>query len=385
MRHYLICLLLATTAYLIAQQAPVSPAQLQQQAEARQADIDSRQALRGFVPNDGVPHLAPADHQTISETEAARCLPIRTVALDGERSKEFVAYLKQALENMALQPRRENTTQFAVSRAGQPACLHAAAMEQLGQETQNAIIDAGWITTRVLFAEQDLNDGTLTLTVLPGYTGDKRFAEDTAEQYLPNLYSTIPGKSRQLLSLRDIEQGLENLRRLPNAQANIDIVPGKSRGQSDLLVHWQQSRWYRFNFTVDDSGSQATGKYLGTLGFAIDNPLRLADNLAFNYSRNVSPGKRQSSPSGHSGRGRTDNYSANYSLPIGYWEVDLKASRYYYDQAVAGQTLTYHYQGASTQAHANIRRTLFRSARNKLEASAGFWQKTNKSYVDSHL
>lgn len=379
MRYALILFFFIISA-VAAQQTPVSPAQLQQQAEARQAEIDNRQGLRGFQPSEN-PSSSSFEVLPVSPDETP-CLPIQYVALEGDQNQRFAVYLRKTLDKMALHPRRNSNVQFHISHAGQPSCLDATMIERMSEETQNAIIDAGWITTRIIVADQDLNNGILTLTALAGYAGNKHFSDHTSGQRTPALFNTIPIKHGELLSLRDVEQGLENLRRLPNVQANIDIVPGNVQGQSDLQISWQQERWYRFNFSMDDSGSKATGKYMGTLGVSLDNPLRLSDSLSLNYSRNLLPGQRQTSLTGHSGRGWTDNYSLNYSVPLGYWEIDLGSNRYYYDQAVAGQTLTYHYQGISTQHQANLNRTIYRDAHSKLDVNAGIWQKTNKSFVD---
>lgn len=377
--RYLFCFLLLGAISATAQQQPVSPAQLEQQAEARQTEINRFQAPRGFTPGERSSSTPPPHPDTAAQT---RCLPIQRVVLDGERAARFSRYLKQALSRQALQPRPAGATQYTIGHADKAACLSAADIEHLSEAVQNAVIDAGLVTSRIVVADQDLNSGHLHLTILPGYAGDKILTADSAGKRTPSLRSTIPVRRGELLNLRDIEQGLENLRRLPTVEAGIDIVPGGQMGQSDLQVRWQQQRWWRFNFAVDDSGSKATGKYLGTLGLSLDNPLRLSDTLALNYSRNLLPGKKQRSQSGHSGRGRSDNYAANYSMPLGYWTLELGANRYYYDQAVAGQTRTYHYQGTSTQEQANLSRTLYRNARHKVEASVGLWQKTNKSYVD---
>ena len=377
-RHSLWLLLFASSA-LFAQQQPVPLSQLQQQAEARQAELERKQAPLGFRPSDLSPQTPPA----ATVADPGRCLNIHTLHIDSQEAAFFRRYVAKSLPQLKLRGKRVGDSTLSIQqKSGKSACLSGANIEQLAKLTQNAIIDAGWITARVFVPEQDLNRGELTFTILPGYAGTVSLAPESAGQRAPFFASTVPVSTGEKLSLRDIEQGLENLRRLPSVQAEIDIAPGADEGRSDLRIRWQQSRWYRFNFSLDDSGSKATGKYLGTISLAVDNPLRLSDSLNLNYSRNLTPGQRRTSLSGHSGRGRTDNYSANYSVPLGYWSFDLSASRYYYDQAVAGQTRTYHYRGTSTQEQAGVSRTLYRSARSKLDASVGLWQKTNKSYVD---
>ncbi|WP_412071644.1 POTRA domain-containing protein [Pseudomonas fluorescens] len=45
---------------------------------------------------------------------------------------------------------------------------------------QNAIIERGFVTTRVLAPPQDLNSGVLQLTLIPGRIHSIRFAEGTS-------------------------------------------------------------------------------------------------------------------------------------------------------------------------------------------------------------
>lgn len=54
-----------------------------------------------------------------------------------------------------------------------------------------------------------------------------------------------------LLNVRDIEQSLENLKRVPTVEANIEILPSEnteSIGVSDSKVSYNQALPFRFNF-----------------------------------------------------------------------------------------------------------------------------------------
>lgn len=371
-------------------QEPVVPiAQLQQQAEQRQQEIDRQQAVREFAPS------APPEKVAVPESAVDEpCLGIEKITLQGAIAEDgqplaeaeqdaafFARYLSWALSEMGWQGSWQNAMTLSLqSRHGQKSCLGSQDIEALLKLTQNAIIDAGWITTRVQMPEQDLRRGELMIAVLSGKRGETVFMESSSAR-TPKLFNIFPGSEDDLLSLRDIEQGLENLRRLPTVQTQIDIAPSAQEGRSDLQLDWQQNRLYRFNVSVDDSGSKATGKYLGALSLSLDNPLRLSDILSLSFTHNLVPGAKKSSPS-NSARGRTRNMRLNYSVPFGYWALDLGGSHYDYDQAVAGQTHTYLYGGTNTQFHADVSRTLYRDANSKLTAQVGLWQKTGKSFVD---
>lgn len=56
------------------------------------------------------------------------------------------------------------------------------------------------------------------------------------------LRTALPARPGDILNLRDIEQALENFKRVPTAEADIEIVPGEQPGESDLLIKWRQAR-----------------------------------------------------------------------------------------------------------------------------------------------
>ncbi|WP_306463134.1 ShlB/FhaC/HecB family hemolysin secretion/activation protein, partial [Klebsiella aerogenes] len=69
-----------------------------------------------------------------------------------------------------------------------------------------------------------------------------------------------------------IEQGLENLQRLPTVSARMVLKPGDRPGQSDIVIERSQSRYWRTGAWVDDSGTESTGRYQGGVMLALDNP-----------------------------------------------------------------------------------------------------------------
>ena len=103
------------------------------------------------------------------------------------------------------------------------------------------------------------------------------------------LQNEFPTRSDNILNLRDLEQGLENLKRIPTAETDIQIVPMDGvPNQSTVRVKWQQRLLpYRLNVGTDDSGSKATGKYQGNITFSADNPLGLSDLFYVNYGHSI--------------------------------------------------------------------------------------------------
>lgn len=283
------------------------------------------------------------------------CFAIHRITLNGKQAEGF----RWALA--AADPEADPAT---------GSCLGARAIAQVLQRVQNAIIAQGFITTRVLAEPQDLSTGSLELALVPGRVESlKRERSDPAA---PSLATTLPTRPGDLLNLRDLEQGLENLRRLPGAETNIDIAPGANPGGSELRVHWSQPQPLRASLTLDDAGSRATGRYRTTLGLDYDNPLRLGDRFHASIGRALPWDGIDTS---HGSRDTT----LHYDLPWGYWLLGLTHSRFRYHQCIAGINQVYIYSGRSQTSELKLSRVVHRDAvsRTRLDLSASLLESRN--------
>lgn len=249
-------------------------------------------------------------------------------------------------------------------------CLGGKGINLLMSTLQNRLVDHGYITTRVLAPQQDLNSGELKLTVVPGKVRQVKLTPDSSH-YI-TLYSAFPAHESQLLDLRDIEQGLENLQRLPTVQANMEILPGRQPGESDIALLWQQQRMWRVGASLDDSGTRSTGRYQGGLTLSLDNPFSLSDLFYLSGS---------SSLESKGGKG-SDNITGHYSVPFGYWMFGLTANSYDYHQTVAGLNSDYRYSGKSNNVDFQISRVLHRSGSQKTTLTYDVLARESKNYID---
>jgi hemolysin activation/secretion protein len=85
-----------------------------------------------------------------------------------------------------------------------------------------------------------LKSGTLKLAIVPGYIRHVTLTKES-DDYI-QLYSAFPAHEGNLLDLRDIEQGLENLQRLPTVEASMEILPGEKPGESDVVITVSRAR-----------------------------------------------------------------------------------------------------------------------------------------------
>jgi hemolysin activation/secretion protein len=203
----------------------------QQREEARRRQDEATPDVRLEAPASSRPGGYPDGEKP--------CFVIRQVKLEGDEADRFRWVL-------------------AAAAPGLGRCLGSTGINTLVGAIQNALIERGYVTSRVLAAPQDLQGGELRLKLVPGRIHAIRFADAASHAGYANA---LPARNGEILNLRAIEQGLENFKRVPGAEADIQIVPGAQPGESDLMIKWSAGRRYRLSLSADDSGTQATGTY----------------------------------------------------------------------------------------------------------------------------
>jgi hemolysin activation/secretion protein len=359
------CLLVS---HAIAQ--PVPPPQSSGEQEQRRAE-DRERLLRDQqerAPDIRLPQ-APVDTVKLPLGESPcfniRLLEVKTAAAHPSTSVADWEWVLSA----AAGPHKDDSP---VGR-----CLGAQGIDGVLKRVQEAVIAKGYVTTRVLAEPQDLTSGLLTLTIVPGRIHAVRLASDAdARTGLWNAMATGPGR---LLNLRDIEQSLENLKRVPTAEADIQIEPATGPdaqpGESDLVVSYKQAVPIRLALSLDDSGSKATGRYQGGATLSLDNLLTLNDLFYVSLNNDLGSGGQQGS---HGTHGRT----VHYSVPYGYWLLGATASNSNYYQTVAGANQDYVYSGNSSTMEVRLSRLVYRDAARKTTLSAKAFRRESSNFID---
>ena len=214
------------------------------------------------------------------------------------------------------------------------SCVGPNGIKLIAARLSSIILQKGYSTTRLGIPEQDLSQGVLTLTLVPGLIHSIRLmdaetdsapASDATHQSGNGSMhlNAFPGGAGQLLNLRDLEQGLEQLKRVPSQDVDMKIVPSDVAGESDVLLSVTHTRPWKLSGTLDDSGARSTGKLQAGINLAIDNPFGLSD--LFNIGINTNAENQY-------GSNGTIGNSAYYSVPSGDWTYSLSVSDYDYSQ-----------------------------------------------------
>jgi hemolysin activation/secretion protein len=301
--------------------------------------------------------------QRLPESESP-CFPIRQLELRGDGAAQF----GWVLDSLSGPQKTDSPLR---------KCLGTQGIGILLQRAQESVVAHGFVTTRVLAQPQDLSTGSLVLTVVPGRIRSIRFADPTAPDASAAHTSTataVPAQPGDILNLRDIEQALENFKRVPTADADIQITPADQPDQSDLVIAYQRSTPVRLSLALDDSGGKGTGRYQGSATFSWDNPLGLND--LFYVSQNHDAGGGDPGPRG------TRGSTVHYSIPYGYWTLGATVSESRYYQNVTGLTQDYVYSGTSGNAELKLSRLFYRDATRKSTAYLKAFERHSNNYVD---
>jgi len=294
-------------------------------------------------------------------TEETPCQVIQTLILQGDASEHFQWALA------------------AADRDNDPArgrCLGPLGIDVVIQRIQQAILDRGYVTTRVLAEKQDLRNGALTLTLLPGRIRHIRFEDGTPSR--ATLWNAMPAKPGDILNVRELEQGLDNFKRLPSADANLRINSVQDadavRSESDVIIEWKQALPFRLNLSLDDAGSKYTGKHQAALTLAYDHWWTLNDLFYVSVNQAVGGGL----PGDRGSQAQT----IHYSVPWKEWLMSATATRFEYYQMMPGLNQDYNYHGNGNNHELAVTRLLSRNSISKTSASLRWWSRESRNFID---
>lgn len=119
-------------------------------------------------------------------------------------------------------------------------CIGTQSLQNLVKYAQNELIKQGLITTQIVVNPQDLTQGNLVLNIHVGRI-HQIFSKDKSVNKI-EIFNALPLKNNEILNLKKIDQGLENLKRVSNRDVDIQIEPAVVQdgtelvGYSDLIV-----------------------------------------------------------------------------------------------------------------------------------------------------
>lgn len=251
-----------------------------------------------------------------------------------------------------------------------PMCLNSHHINAITRRLGNRILQKGYLTSRIELPEQNLQKKILTLKVHPGYIGAIRDPEGKTSWA---LRSAFPGGRGDILNVRDLDQGLEQLMRPMTQQAKMVVTPGHFVGTSDIVVTRENQFPLSYGVSLDNGGREGTGKWQASAYLVWDRPLGLNDSLMIFYNQDSS---RLSEP-------KSRGNSAYYTLPWGDWTWGLAISQYRYRQNPYGNKAVL-YTGHTSNWEISLERMMHRTQRSKTEMKLHVAKKTSNNDLKVH-
>ncbi|AZD55880.1 Channel-forming transporter/cytolysins activator of TpsB family [Pseudomonas chlororaphis subsp. aurantiaca] len=290
---------------------------------------------------------APAD---------TRCFPIQDIELKGADS------LSAAEQAHLLKP-----------YIGQ--CLGVSQLNELLKVITDYYLEKGLVTSRAYLPQQDLSGGHLKVLVVEGRLEGLKGAADS-QLSERELAMAFPGQVGALVNLREIEQLVDQLNRLPSNQAQMELAPGKEVGGSEVLVKNTAQKPWRAGLSRSNDGQRSTGEQQWGTTFDWDSPLGLADQLMLRGGHDAMSDHQHTS----------NNAMLSYNLPWGWWNFSYTYSQSEYRSQAQANGFSFKQTGDSQNHQLRAERVILRDAVSKTSLNAGLaYLRTNNFIEDSKL
>lgn len=251
-------------------------------------------------------------------------------------------------------------------------CLGTPQLNELLRVITGDYLDRGYVTSRAYLPQQDLADGQLEIIVIEGRLEG---LDSSAMATDRELAMAFPGSVGDLLDLRELEQLVDQLNRLPSRPAQLELLPGEHVGGSRVSVQGQPEKAWRVSATRHNDGDIGTGEQQMGLGFDWDSPLGLADQFSLRTSQDAVTDHWRHS----------DSQSASYGLPWGWWTFAYHYSQSYYRMRHEGTGFPFVYDGGSRTQQWSAERVLHRDGLSKTGVSLAMSHYRTRNYVDGSL
>ena len=184
------------------------------------------------------------------------------------------------------------------------------------------LMERGFSTSRVVIPEQNLSSGDLHLVLQIGRIHAVRFAEGSDTLYTYNLF---PFRAGDVLNVRDIEQGLEQAKRLPSQDITVKLLPAQEPQMTDILLTVTRGKNFYGTISVDDSGLEDTGKLQWYTSVGVDQIFQRNDILRVGMNLDGAQDGYAKGTRGH---------NVSYTIPYGAHTFTFSYQRSKYHQTV---------------------------------------------------
>lgn len=309
--------------------------------EEQQRRLQELQDLPGKADKPQAP-ATPAD---------PRCFPIKTIELKGADSLPA--------------PDRERLLKPYIGQ-----CLGVSQLNELLKVITDYYLGKGRVTSRAYLPQQDLSTSHLQVLVVEGKLEALRSAEGSTVTDR-ELAMAFPGKVGEALNLREIEQLVDQLNRLPSKQAQMELTPGKQIGGSDVVVKNTAQKPWRASLSRNNDGQKSTGEQQWGAGLEWDSPLGLGDQLMLRGGHDAISDHQKTSK----------NTMLYYNVPWGWWNFSYTYSESDYRTYGVTDGFKYKQDGDNQNHQLRAERVIHRDDVSKTSVNVGLAHLRTNNYI----
>lgn len=293
------------------------------------------------------------EEKASTPVDDGQCITFTTIMVEG------TTLLSDAQRQALLQP-------------WQGRCLGVPQLNELLKGITDHYLHRGYVTTRAYLPQQDLRSGELKVIVVEG-----RLEGLDSSSLASPLESAMafPGTVGDVLDLRELEQWVDQLARLPSRQPQLELMPGQAVGGSRVSLKGERLKPWRVSANRNNHGEASTGRQQAGIGLEWDSPLGLADQLSLRGNRDTVSDRWRHSHS----------QSLFYSVPYGWWTFNFSHSQSYYRTRNDASGFVFALSGDTASQQLRAERVLHRDSLGKTAINVGLSHLRTRNYLEDAL
>ena len=248
--------------------------------------------------------------------------------------------------------------------------LSLSDINKLIHAMNQSLMARGFSTSRIAVPEQNPSSGELRLVLQLGYINAVRFAEDSDTLYTYNLF---PFREGDVLNVRDIEQGIEQAKRLPSQDISVQLLPSDQPQRTDVVLTVKRGKNFYGTISVDDPGLEDTGKLQWYTSVGVDQIFQRNDILRVGMNLDGAQDGYAKGTRGH---------NVSYTIPYGAHTFTLSYQHSKYHQTVESRPYDFISAGDTNISTFSWDYALHRSASIKTSMDIRLKKRNSHSFIN---
>ncbi|WP_270428208.1 ShlB/FhaC/HecB family hemolysin secretion/activation protein [Fusobacterium mortiferum] len=242
------------------------------------------------------------------------------------------------------------------------------------KELENFYLEKGYIATRVKIDMQNSNfkEGIVAYKILEGDIEKIVFKEPILYEK-EKIFFSFPCKEGDIVNLKDLDQGIDNINSVSSNNAKFDLIPGEKIGSTIIEVENQKSKKISGTINYNNLGQETTGEERGKISLTFSDVLGFNDSLTGTYQRKL--GRKRDERD-------NENFSFYYRVPYKYWEFYISKDKSEYLSTIRALNQKYKSDGVSENMTYGLRRVIHRDSDSKTDLGVSLINKDTKNYIE---